>query len=52
MEIQLCISMDKPFLKVGKSFFAEKVVRHWIMLPREVLESTALEILKKCECGT
>ena len=35
-------------MDIIKNFFTERVAKHWNRLPKMVVESPSLEVLKKC----
>lgn len=34
-------------LDIRKNFFTEKIIKHWLRLPKDVVESPSLQIFKR-----
>jgi len=44
----LKLHQERFGLDIRKYFFTEEVIKYWKRLPREVVESPYLELLKRC----
>jgi len=48
--LRLC--QERFRLNIWKNFFTKRVIKHWVRLLREVVESPSMDVFKTCRCGT